>query len=105
VGAREAAELKSIILDAQIKALALFRETLCGAVPTVWDLRGALILIRWLEPIRPIGNVINHRRRADPQVTLSTWLTSSSCTSRTARRRPSVDHVRLWIQISCLDLM
>jgi hypothetical protein len=58
VGAREAAELKSIFLDAQNKALALFRETLCGAVPTIWDLRGALIFIRWLGPIRPIGKVI-----------------------------------------------
>ncbi|RSH89713.1 hypothetical protein EHS25_001698 [Saitozyma podzolica] len=92
VGAREAEELKSVFLRAQAKALGLFRETLCGIVPTIWDLRGALIFLRWLGPIRPIGHIV------DLAYELELHKSHGSDT-------PSVDHVRLWIQIACLDLI
>lgn len=104
VGAREAEELKPVFLRAQATALCLFRDTLCGVVPSIWDLRGALVFMRWLGPIRPIGELL---RRDNPDSTghlvdlaYELELHKSHCSST-----PLVDHVRLWIQIACLDLM
>ncbi|RSH80084.1 hypothetical protein EHS25_007286 [Saitozyma podzolica] len=92
VGAREAEELKPVFLRAQANALCLLRETLCGVVPSIWDLRGALVFMRWLGPIRPIGHIVDLAYELE--------LHKSHCSST-----PLVDHVRLWIQIACLDLI
>lgn len=104
VGAREAVELKSVFLRAQAKALGLLHETLCGFVPTIWDLRGALIFMRWLGPIRPIGEVLR-RDNTDSAGHIVDLAYELELHKSHASDSPMVDHVRLWIQIACLDLM
>jgi hypothetical protein len=104
VGAREAEELKSVFLRAQANALCLFRETLCGIVPSIWDLRGALVFMRWLGPIRPIGGVLR-RDDADSTGHIVDLAYELELHKSHGSNTPLVDHVRLWIQIACTDLM